>query len=122
MFQKDCGFNPDWDCDCDKCESSLAEELLLFHNSIRTDGVSHEYEDTQIYEDEAEMSVDTSSLRLICAGDDHCVSGLDAEVVNGATAIPFGYGWVHLFLTAEQAISNNYGPSTPFLTALNMRP
>ena len=75
--------------------------MLLFHNSIKTDGVSHEYEEAHIYEDEAEKSVVTRDLHSICAGDEHCDSGLDATVVNGATAIPFGHGRVHLFLTAE---------------------
>ena len=29
MYKKDCGFDPDWNCDCDKCESNLAEEPII---------------------------------------------------------------------------------------------
>jgi hypothetical protein len=120
MYQKDCGFNPDWDCECDKCESSLAEELLLFHDSINTEGVSYEHEDARNYEHEAATIVDSGELRRICSGGEHCDSVIDAEVVNGVTAIPIGYGWVHLFLSAEEVVGINTGPSTPFITALNM--
>ena len=80
----------------------------------------NEHEDARTYVDEAETTVDTRELRRICAGGEQCESVIDTEVVNGATAIPFGYGWVHLFLSAEEAIGNNTGPSTPFITALNM--
>ena len=66
-----------------------------------------------------ELSVVTCDLRSICAGDEKCDTELNVAVVTGATAIPFGFWWVHLFLPAEEAINNN-GSATPFLTALNM--
>ena len=54
MYKKGCGFDPDWNCDCEKC---VLIELLLFHHSIEMDDVLHGCEEADISKDDAELTV-----------------------------------------------------------------
>ena len=119
LFQRDCGFNPDWNCECEKCESHLAEELLLYDTSmgiIREVGIHKESTDMPEIAEELVASVD---LRNICEGIDDSRLQSNAALYTGPTTIPNVIGWVHLFLTLEE-VGNPHGPTTPFITPLNM--
>ena len=119
LFQRDCGFNPDWNCKCEKCESHLAEELLLYDNSmgiIREVGIHEEATDMPEIAEELVASVD---LCNICEGIDDSGLQSNAAFYTGPTTIPNDIGWVHLLLTLEE-VGNPHGPTTLFITVLNM--
>ena len=100
------------------CESSLAQELLLYDNSIGNNGGVGIYEQVDMKEC-AEELVASVDLRNVYEGVDDSERQTNAALYTGPTIIPNGIGWVHLFLTPEEG-GNPYGPTTPFMTALNM--
>ena len=116
LFKRDCGMPTDWDCECDKCEAALAQDVSAYHEAMNE---LHEelgvFGGLEVYD----LPVPTIELRGVCSGmetseaDTYRVE-VPPTVLN-VPVIPPGY--VHLFRIQEH-VHDDQGPHTPFLTIL----
>ena len=114
QFRNDCGFAYDWDCECNKCESTLAEEITAYH--VLQAACSEEELDTMTDVPDDELAMSFIDYRNACTADEPAPYRI--ETVNATVTMP-PYGYVHVF-TELSHVSAVDGPHTPFLTFLNV--
>ena len=113
QFRNDCSFTTDWDCECNKCESALAEEITAYH-VLESESLKEELgmmSDVANYEPVLKFI----DYRNACTADE---PALYRNETDHATGPMMPYGYVHVF-TELSHVSAVDGPHTPFLTFLN---
>ena len=118
LYRLDCGLISDWDCECLKCESALADEVYGYHviecnmQTVDADEEMDKVAASFTKEDRA----NPVDLRAISCG--YAPGPVIYRPVDEVGSAVFS-GHVHLF-REQSHVGATDGPHTPFLTILSI--